>query len=205
MQKMVVLQSGFISPDGPAFITSDDISPEIINTALKLGKPLMERSSPFHYNSELNTLFDLNYNDPKLLANFAYRERLLSALKDAFGQRSFFDWCTIQEKSLHFTMLHVRFMHDTFKAIAEGQRSINIDSWLAMIEAKRIPEIDPDAVRPLKRYFTHEVPHYFQKELAQFISVNDVLVQWTSHVMGFYDLLCFSKIVFGKSYSRRVS
>jgi hypothetical protein len=205
IRKCLILQSGFITPESNDLIKSDDISAQVINSHLKLGKAVQERLSPFFFHSELNNLFALESTNSNSINNFNFRERLLKAFKEAIQLTSFFEWCLLQKDTPHLTLAHTEFMHDTFHFINNGERKISIESWLPMLEARRIHQTDPATVSFLDIYFRTQIPIYFKSYLNDYRNINPLLVRWTSHVNGFKDLICFSKIVFGKTYSRRIS
>lgn len=199
-----ILQSGFISPASPNFVKADDMSDQTINSDIANGRPIKERLSPFFYHSGLNNLAVLESNNHQLINDFEFRERLLRANKDAFGLSSFFDWCLLQKDSPYFTKLHLEFMRDTFNFIRNGTRKVTASSWLALLEAPRSHQPDPMPFNNLNLYFQKEIPNFFSTYLSQYKEINNTLVLWTSQEGGFSDLFCFSKIVFGKTYNRRV-
>lgn len=190
--KYAVLQSGFLSEEHSDIIMGERPNSQLINTALRLSKNYKELFSPYAYHRGVESLFIKFLSDPKNITKIEFRERVIITFKNAMQNKSFYEWLSIQKESKTVSDMHLNFVNDTVKYLITGKRSIDVDSWTAMVTAAIIDITDG---------FSFDVD--YAKSLD--VNLNKLIVQYTSIPGGFTDMLYFMKVVFGKTYQRRVN
>lgn len=125
--------------------------------------------------------------------NFEFRERVLDAALGAFGTKSFLDWCKLQEESVYFTDMHKRFLNDTFGFITTGERTMQLRSWMALVDLRPAPVHSHGSEYAYRKYFKMEQAALLRRSFR----IEDNLQSWLSQPGGLEDMLTSLHILFG--------
>jgi hypothetical protein len=169
---------------------------------MNLAKADRRTNNPFHLHREADSIFKAYEDNATLLRDFDFRQRLLGATKRAFGEKSFYHWCEMQRHSPYLTTMHRRFIYDTLNYIYTGQRSVSIESWMNLIEARDITDVDARMAYEPSGYFMlkHQDSMRASSLRPQALSPDliGIIKEWVVHHDGFKDLLHTLYIVFGR-------
>ena len=185
----VTLQSGFTSLRSAGLVAEDltmDLS-DAINTSY--GSSRQPSNVPGHYSKEVTDLFMMLSNQPSLIEEFEFRERILIVAKQLeFTIGVFEGYGSVNTLSA----LHVAFMLDTIKFLKQGTRDVSIDSYIRMIR-KGKETVDMKPVRVALEKF-------YEMKLDSGLPDKKVfdLVQWTRWPGGFSDLLKTLWAIYGR-------
>lgn len=201
MARYVILQSGFLSNENPDLILTDHEPRQSFLKAIELGKPDRRTNNPYHFHKAVQAVVNQFFNDFSQLKDFDFREKVLIATKSAFSTQSFDGWCALQNESPAFGAMQQKFLEDTLNYLVTGQRSIQIESWKPLIEAKTSPEKNVQAPLDLTRYFgqgnmlrsTELLPPKLEHAIAT----------WTLRPDGFKDLIYSLDVIFGEVMNHR--
>lgn len=204
MDSLTILQSGFLSYPSTDLTTNFPVKDTTVLQFVNLSKPDNRSDNPYHYHKEVDAVYRAYMSDTKIIGDFDYRERVLTAAKHAFGSESLLAWCDIQRNSQFLTTMHRKFIEDTLGYIATGYRYVDPESWINLIEIRDVTDVDKRIDYSPSKHFetggiypspvvagpTSDLP----KELLK------CMVKWTSHPTGFTDLIYSLYIIFGKRY-----
>lgn len=207
MDSLTILQSGFLSYASPDLITNYPVKDTTVLQFVNLSKPDNRSDNPYHYHREIDAVYNAYISDNRIISDFDYRERVLTAAKHAFGVESLLAWCDIQRNTQFLTTMHRKYIHDTLNYIATGYRGINTESWINLIEIRDVTDVDKRVEYNPSRYFdltANNVPTTAIRD-DDYVGVlpKDLLkciVAWVSHPTGFTDLIYSLYIIFGKRY-----
>lgn len=129
----------------------------------------------------------------RFIQSFAFREQILRIALQAFGTKSFLDWCRLQNQNPYLTEMHKRFLNDTFNFIDTGKRSINLLSWMNLISARELKAQDEFPVYQYEKFFSMSEPLHFRRST----DLASTLQEWTSRPNGYEDLIGTLHIFFG--------
>lgn len=227
MQRFAVLQSGLLSyPHGDLVLPKIDPIQDTVNSVLQ-GKTRTNEISKYHYDKTISDLYEQYADNPRLLLDFAYREKILTVAIRAFSNGTLDNWIQLQNKSEFFTMLHKEFIIDTLQYLCTGRRRINIETWPFLLEVRQATIKDRDFPFPYTDYFdepqrmelridsgrdkeTGVVVKYiddvvFSQQTDPLVSmvkivgdIRYVLARWTSIENGFSDLIQTLNVIFGR-------
>lgn len=202
MAQYVILQSGYLSFPLPDLVRSYPTQDKTALQLMNLAKADRRTNNPFHFHREVESIFKGYEDSTQLLRDFEFRQRILTAAKRVFGDRSFYQWCALQQHSPYLTTMHRRFIYDTLNYLYTGQREVSIESWMNLVEARDITDIDarmpyqPDGYFDLKHQeslvASSSRPRILPPDLLP------ILQRWATHVDGYKDMLYTLYIVFGK-------
>jgi hypothetical protein len=192
MNKFAVLQSGFITDILTGLEqTQHEPSSEFMKSIM-LGKPIKENRNDFLYSAEIDKVFAEFKADTKLVQKFEFREKFLKAVKNVMGDTIFFNWCSLQIESPHFSSLHKKFVLDTINFISTGNREINMETWGGLITAHGKTEVDEKVPYSIRTMRENNV--YIGKAKMATIASN-----WFSRQNGVSDMIWFFGTVFGQN------
>lgn len=202
MAQYVILQSGYLSYPMPDLVRSYPTQDKTALQLMNLAKADRRINNPFYYHREADTAFKAFEDSPVLLKDFDFRQRVLTIAKQTFGQHSFYDWVCLQKNSPYLTTMHRRFIYDTLGYLINGHRSVCVESWMNLIEARDITDVDARVAYNPADFFalkygsgnavSDTCPQSLPPELMRLIQ------QWVSQPDGFKDLLYSLYIIAGK-------
>lgn len=193
MGQAVVYPRGFLGFD--IGLPVQDRTKDINNLleAVRLNKPINDKSDFVISNKDIESLWTQYKTGDRFIASFGFREQILKTAIEAFGTDSFYDFCKIQTQSPYFTDMHKRFLNDTFNFILTGRRTLNIFSWMKLIEFK-IPQSSEEQVEyNIGEFFNLNKPLTFRRDP----SILNAIQCWVSNANGFDDMLGTLHIFFG--------
>lgn len=161
--------------------------------AVRLNKTISPRNRIVISNHQVENVWKQFKTGDRFIASLGFREQILKIALEAFGTRSFLDWCILQEGNPYMTEMHKRFMNDTFNFIRTGRRSVNILSWMNLISVRELNSHDEDPSYNYQEYFGLSLPIQFRRET----DLSSTIASWVSHPGGFDDLVGTLHIFFG--------
>lgn len=195
MKQVVVYPRGFLGYDIGLPVQKQATDITRVMADIRYNKVNVSRDRTVISNEEIEKLFKQHRLGDRSMASMAFREKIILAAGTAFGTTSFFDWCKLQQDSPYFTDMHRRFLNDTFKFIATGERSMNTSTWNQIIVVR--PETPED------RKTTYLYQDFFKIHLGALMArpafINQTVVSWVSQPGGFEDMLATLNILFGKT------
>jgi len=206
MDSLTILQSGFLSYPSNDLITNYPVKDTTVLQFVNLSKPDNRSDNPYHYHREIDAVYNAYISDNRIIGDFDYRERVLTAAKHAFNSESLLAWCDMQRNTQFLTTMHRKFIYDTLEYIATGGRAIDPESWINLIEIRDVTDVDKRVEYNPSLYFDlrnnsrliavglDEKSHDLPKDLLKCI------VNWVCHPTGFTDLIYSLYIIFGKRY-----
>lgn len=127
--------------------------------------------------------------------DFLFREAILSAVFAALGTKNFEFWFMAQFKSPACGDLHNRFLTDTLRFIAEGNREMSLETWSSLLvitgESDPVGHMNEYA----KNFFGMNSNMYGQGR--QNTQLTDVVQKWCGHPNGMEDMLGTLHLLFG--------
>lgn len=193
MEQLVILQSGYLSYPNEDLITNSPAKDTTVLQLVNLNRADTRTNSPYHYSREVDSIYDALQDDHKILKDFDYRERVLTAAKHAFKSEYFVNWLTMQRRSQFLTTMHRKFLLDTLDYIANGKRYVNVESWRNIVELRDMSDVDKRCQYNPELYFVNDGSMAHTRKLVE------VLAKWVSHPTGFNDLIMTLFIIFGKN------
>lgn len=194
MKPIVIYPRGFLGYDVGLPIQEPQMSMSKLLGHIRNNNPNIGNTKPTISNTELEQLFHKSYNGYPVFSNMQNREQVLKLVLDAFGTKSFYDWCDIQKESPYFTDLHKNFLNDTFRFIATGERSMSTMSWYRIISPRNANIADKKADYKIREFFNLDKGALMRKSHL----VTDIVASWTSQYGGFEDMLASATIFFGQ-------
>lgn len=193
MALSVVYPRGFLGFDIglPHDNTGNSISKLL--EAVRLNKTISDNSKVVVSNHKVENVWKQYKNGDRFINSFAFREQILKLALEAFGTKSFYDWCVLQSDSPYMSEMHKRFLNDTFNFIETGKRSVNILSWMKLITVKELSKNDEVPVYQYQKFFGMTSPIQFRREH----NLSTILTLWVSQPGGFDDLVGSLHIFFG--------
>ena len=227
MQRFAVLQSGLLSyPHTDLVLPKIDPIQDTVNSVLQ-GKTRTNETSKYHYDKTISDLYEQYNDNPRLLLDFDYREKILTVALRAFSNGTLDGWVEMQKKSEFFTMLHKEFIIDTLQYLCTGRRRINIETWPFLLEVRQATIKDRDFPFPYGDYFSDNAYDYYrdsgrsdmiikyiddvvftkpENPLVEMVKITGdiryVLSRWTSIENGFSDLIQTLNVIFGRKEVR---
>lgn len=194
MTSIVLYPRGFLGFDIGLESRSKGSDATTILNNIKLNKQSFVKPRSFVSNAHVEDLWKQFKNGDKFLSSFAFRKKILVVALKAFGTRSFYEWCLLQDSNPHITDMQKRFINDTLNYINTGKRTVIIQSWLRLVSSPDTAINGSDSVElKLGEYFQHNEPlHYRQCD-----SVATILKKWLSNKNGFEDLIGTLHVLFG--------
>jgi hypothetical protein len=129
----------------------------------------------------------------RFIQSFAFREQILKIAMQAFGTKSFLDWCILQTENPYMTEMHKRFLNDTFNFIDTGKRSVNLLSWMNLISVRELKAHDETPEYQYIKYFGMSEPLHFRRNTDLISNI----ITWVSRPGGYEDLVGTLHIFFG--------
>lgn len=127
--------------------------------------------------------------------SFEFREKVLIAALDAFGDKNFYSWYKTQLQSPAVGDVHLRFLDDVLRFISTGRRQMSLETWASFLQmndaGERPQEFTPTAQEFFKIYKDGVYP-----SISQY-SLTNVIQQWLSQPGGIEDLLGTLHLLFG--------
>lgn len=211
MDALTILQSGFLSYPSVDLVTNYPIKDTTVLQFVNLSRPDNRSDNPYHFHKEVTSIYNAYMDDNRIIGDFDYRERVLTAAKHAFNTQSLLTWCTTQSNSQFLTTMHRKFIYDTLSYIAAGYRSIELVSWINLIELRDVTDVDKRIDYNPSQYFEPILSgHRVVEQLAPVDrlgrsamlnkDLSKCIIRWISHPTGFTDLIYSLYIIFGKRY-----
>lgn len=192
MKQIVVYPRGFLGYDIGLPVQYETTDIVKIMSSLRYNKPNISRDRTVISNQEINTLYNQVLHGNGSLKSMEFREEILQVALVAFGTKSFFDWCEIQQGSPYFTDLHRRFLNDTFEFITTGRRSMNVNTWAQIIRPRAESNEDRKVSYDYKPFFKLDQSALFRRPFG----IAQTVAGWTSHPGGYSDLIGSLNILF---------
>lgn len=194
MSQVVIYPRGYLGYDIglPVRVEGGNTKENILQNAY-LNKKVSGRDRTVISNTDIEHLYKSLLQAAWIPNDFKFRKRVLRAALQAFGTKSFYDWCELQTQSAYFSDTHKQFLNDTFSFIASGQRSVGLHSWMALIDQRPAP------VRLAHNDYNYRA--YFKMEQASLLrrpfTVAETIKAWCSQPGGLEDMLITLHILFG--------
>lgn len=193
MKTIVIYPRGFLGYDIGLPVVKVENGIKDILDSVYYNKSLVNKDRTVISNTEIENLFKALIQQSWSGNSFEYRERVLKAALTAFGTKSFFDWCQLQNESPYFTDLHRRFLNDTFEFIKTGKRVMAVGTWASIIRPRAIASVD--------RSTDYKVSDYFRLNQGSLLrrpfGITDNIINWTSQPGGVEDMVATLHILFG--------
>lgn len=198
MQKLPVLQSGFVGLSELHFVLPNPIEPSVRQAVIF--KDFKPRLTTYQYSESITNLFNRFLANKDVVKDFEFREHYIQAAMECFGDRSFYKWLGVQLDSDLMSGLHIKFLNETMAFIRGKTRRISNVQWINLLEAGPVTKsvaLDKEeykknieAIYELVRSKTtgHDSP-------GMLVSV---IQDWTSQKNGFEDFMISSYVFFGK-------
>ncbi len=135
----------------------------------------------------VDLLYGLLIDRAKKHTSLKFRLAVLDAALRLFGD--FDSWVTAQRANTHLVGFNAKFLDDTLRYIATGERELRHENWIELMSDGR-PPIHLASVHP------HAAPRLWQSP-----STAKILQQWCSHPNGVEDLLSTLHLLFGRARS----
>lgn len=192
--KIVLYPRGFIGFDtGLITDKTSGIDLDAWVKSIKLNKPIMGASSPYKGIPQVDELWKEYQTGINLITNFEFREKILNTALVSFGTKSFYEWCSLQQKNIYFTSLHKKFLNDTFNFLNGNKRSIANTTWQSLLCMKEANLQDAAALFNINDYFRMNEIACYRKSFK----LSDTLISWYQQESGVEDLLMTLHILFG--------
>lgn len=199
---IVVYPKGFLGFDIGLIAKDNSGSLEQVVQAIKLNKPIAKTNIGIS-NHDVDKLWEQYCGGFQFTTSFEFREKILLAALRAFGTDNFYEWCKLQEQSPFYTDMHRRFLIDTLEFINTGHRSMNVQTWSRLIEAREVGVNDRNIRVNFDNYFNISAPNengLTTIENKPGVDLNKVIWHWTKAPNGVEDLIASLQIFFGSSY-----
>ena len=190
MHKYPVLQSGFINSSDNGLTTPVEYNDLVISNVLS--KDYRTPSNKYFFSPKVVELYTHWCEDPTVLKDFEFRERIISLAKSSFGEPSIFKWFNLQKQYANLSNLHIMFIYDTFNYLLGQPRKIQSIQWITLLEASiKTQTVSVDINKYFDKTFIKSSSGYLPSKLTDFISL------WLNKPNGFEDLLITLFIIFG--------
>lgn len=194
MKPAVIYPRGFLGYDIGLPISVNKDSVTDILSSLKYNRLSKPEPRVVISNTAVKTLMEQMLFSPKAGQSQEWREAVLTTALKAFGTRSFYEWCSLQEKSPYLSDLHVRFLNDTLRFIQTGVREMSIRNWSLLVHPSQTPH---------KAAVTYDYRKFFGVGQATIMNrsalLRDIIPTWVARPGGYADLLQTLNIVFGEN------
>lgn len=164
-----------------------------------VGRPLeSNRVEHFIANKNVEDLFNLYSSGKFRLSDFDQCKDAIVTILNAFGQKQFEAWHSVQYDSPFFGDLHVDFIEDWCKYMCTGSRDIDLYTWGAMLDRN---SQKADRKKPLKKYTSE----FFGKKnvfpfSGQRITTLQMITNMLQKPQGFDSLILTAHILFCIKY-----
>lgn len=192
MKAVVVYPRGFFGFDIGLPVQRENTDIKKLMNSIRFNKVNVSRDRTVISNDEIETLYNKALNNEAGVRTPEHRERVLKAALSAFGTKSFYEWCELQQESPYFTAMHRRFLNDTFEFIQTGERSVNISNWDKLVRVNQADITDTRVSFDYKKYFKMDQVALFRRPFT----VSGTVQSWVSQPGGFEDLIRSLRIIF---------
>jgi hypothetical protein len=211
MKKLCILQSGFLGVNEDCLSRPVKHNDIVVNDILS--KDFLNENNINFYCSDTSVLYKLSIEQPNLLKDFDYREKIIKNAFTVFGTNSLQEWIEYQNKSHMLTPNHVEFIEDTLRFICGYDRKLDIQQWERLVTINRIK--NENRISYIKHFdigennsvhkldaFNDDYMYLQYKEKHESISLikptlPGCIHQWISKREGFIDLITSLNIIFG--------
>lgn len=194
MQRFLILQSGFITPEVTGLILPAEKKPDLSRVIIK---PNRHVNTEFYFAQELDTLYTTYTSNDIRSHSFEFTERYLKEIIRLINGVSFYDWVTRQLESPKINDTNVQFLLDTLNFIAGTGRSIDVISWAGLVEASTGAVNRRHLGDLLKCYFGMQSNTLIYNGPIIPTDLSKVLSLWLSRPNGFKDLFVTMGVIFG--------
>jgi hypothetical protein len=146
-------------------------------------------------NKAIDSLYAAYINRNGDTTSMAYREKVLKCALSAFGTDRFDLWYSKQFVSPSVGDTHHRFLDDTLRFIATGQRGMYLDVWRSLLRYNDEPDTRELLTPAAADFFGINTPGVRRQPVNA--SMVEIIQRWTAQPNGFEDLLCTMHILFG--------
>lgn len=216
MKKMLVLQSGFVSPEHPGLIRPDLNENDTTFQSFILDKGYLNDPNIFFFERGLNGLFAEYTKDFDKGSKWDFKEQCIKSIVRALGTYSFMEWIEYQLDSPHITEVHSKFLKDTLQFLRTGKRDISVETWYSVVTIKSVTNKKRGSLDGISKNFS-TLPSSECMELCLYqnqnsrlfntsysditvlpVAVRDLITIWLGRAGGFHDLMMFAGTVFSK-------
>jgi hypothetical protein len=142
-------------------------------------------------NAELDQLYQRYLKNRLITDMFEFRECVFKVALKAFGQRLVPIWYDIQMASPTCSELHRDFLDDTFRFIMTGHRSMDLQTWMALLTIASESGEDMQRTQIAKDVFRLVASE------SEGLSILHLIQVWMTQCGGFEDMLLSLHILFG--------
>lgn len=155
-----------------------------------------EGSKQAQPNMAVQALYEEYLRSNRIGYDFDFREKILKVALQAFGCYCFQQWIEAQYCTRGLTDMHQRFLQDTLQFIRYGKRSMNLESWQALVLF--------NANAPALRTLPDDVREFFRigEKYRPDTTLPAVIQRWCEKPNGLEDLLGTLHILFGALVTR---
>jgi hypothetical protein len=211
MKKLCILQSGFLGFNEKCLSRPVKHNDIVINDILS--KDFLNENNINFYCSDTSVFYKLAIEQPNLLKDIDFREKIINNSFLTLGVSSLQEWIEYQNKSNMLSTTHVEFIEDTLKFISGYNRIINVQQWQRLIELNRIKttnkvnyvkyfDIGENSGKGISKVDAFCDEYILYSETRQEINLikptmPGCIHQWVSRNEGFLDLITTLDIIFG--------
>jgi len=195
VMKYMVLQSGFITPENNDLVLPTLTKPDLVDVVTK---PQRHSASPYYHSATITELFAKYGFNSSVIKDFDYREQYLKAFIGLMNSVSFKAWVYAQKQNSTISRMGVEFLIDTLRYISTGERYININNWMGLLDAVPGMRADSDDIALFECYFGDRLDTNIYTGPTIPHDLTTVISRWCSHTEGFKDFVMTAGIIFGK-------
>jgi hypothetical protein len=126
--------------------------------------------------------------------SFEFREKILIAALDAFGDKNFLSWFEAQLQSPAVGDVHLRFLDDTLRFIRTGRRTMSLETWSSFLQMNDAGERPTDLTDYANEYFVVRMGPRGDRSCCSLVNT---IQEWLSQPGGVEDLLGTLHLLFG--------
>lgn len=195
MNKLIQLQSGFITPYESHLNKNVAAQRDDVNTAVKLtSSKLPAEWSEFYYSPVIDKLFKRYLERPGIVKTFMFKDEVITLALGMFLKDGLLTFITNQSRSELVSDRHFSFLEDILNFVLYSKQSVSMINWVNLIE----PEAAPLVNRNID--YSKVVCEGDTKNLIKALdSTIDVMKLWLEKDGGLEHLLITMKIIFGNT------
>ena len=196
MAEIIVYGRGFLGfSNGMTSKEDRDLDIKKQAALVRYQKPATTLKGYGTFNEAVDKLYNQLTRHERDLTSMAYRKAILMEAIRAFGTYSFKDWCKLQAESYYFTDNHRKFLEDTLRFIATGERVYGF-------RAREFRLCQENASFQNKK-FVFDYDSYFNSS-RDTLGITDhstlsTIQRWVSQPKGFEDMVTTLHLIFGKT------
>lgn len=154
-------------------------------------------------NRAVDKLYGQYINRAVLTTAVEFRRQVLATALHAFGTRNFEVWFSSQRQSPKVGRTHLDFLEDTIQFIWSGRRNMDVNTWLAILEAEDVGDRSGAYSELVNEFFG--IRSYGLERVERNRDMVDVIQGWCSQSGGIEDMLCTLHVLFGNATTKPIA